>query len=74
MNNRGKKINDIMKFVKGEKVEKHHLRYLDENDNPIPELPDKETINPFDIVVRFVDFSKGKNKDMRVPVYTQTMN
>jgi hypothetical protein len=63
MNNRGKKINDIMKFVKGKKVEKHYLKFLDENDNPIPDMSIKEIDNPFDVIVQFVDFSEGKNKD-----------
>jgi hypothetical protein len=47
-----------MKFVKGEKVEKHYLRFLDESGNPIPDMPDTEINNPFDVVVQFVDFSK----------------
>jgi hypothetical protein len=58
---KGKKINDIMKFVKGEKVEKHYLKFLDENGNLIPDMPIKETANPFDVVIQFVDFSKQKN-------------
>jgi hypothetical protein len=46
-----------MKFAKGEKVEKHYLKYLDENGNPVPDMPVKEINNPFDVVVQFVDFS-----------------
>jgi hypothetical protein len=60
MNNRGKKVNDIMKFVKGEKVEKHYLRYLDENGNPMPDMQVQEIDNPFDVVILFADFSKNK--------------
>jgi hypothetical protein len=61
MSKRGNKINDIMKFVKGERAEKHYLKFLDENGNLIPDMPIKETANPFDVVIQFVDFSKQKN-------------
>jgi hypothetical protein len=67
MKKREKKINGILKFAKGEKFEKHYLRFLDGNGNPDPLLPVKEINGLFDVVVQFVDFS-GKNKGSETPV------
>jgi hypothetical protein len=56
--NREKKINDIMKYAKGGKIEKHYLRFLKEDGSPVPNMPVEEINSPFDVVVQFVDFRK----------------
>jgi hypothetical protein len=59
MDERKKKINGILKFAEGRKVEKRWMKFFDENGNLIPDMS-KEINCPFDVVIQFVDFSKKR--------------
>jgi hypothetical protein len=55
---REKKISNILKFAKGEKVKKSYLRFFDEDGNPTLCEKWKEIDGSISVSVQFKDMSK----------------